>query len=73
MLVGLYEHGTDGELLLAQIDAFPYERVALDWLSRPEESAALMVEAVEAEIAPDDEVEREQFRHHAILSLRCPG
>ncbi len=64
LLVGLQEQGVDVERLVAQIDAFPYERVALDWLSRPEENVALMIEAIEREIVPDEEAERERFRHH---------
>lgn len=64
LLVGLYEQGIDVEMLLAQIEAFPYQYVALDWLSRPAENAALMVEAMEHQIAPDDEIEMARFRHH---------
>jgi hypothetical protein len=64
LLVGLYEHGVNVEALLAQIEAFPYQNIALDWLSRPAENAALMIEAMEHEIAPDDDVEMARFRHH---------
>ncbi len=71
LLVGLHEHGVDAEMLLAQIDLFPYQSVALDWLSRPEENVGLMIEAMEDEIPADDEVERARFRHHRdfILTL----
>jgi hypothetical protein len=71
LLVGLHEHGVNVESLLAQIDAFPYQNVALDWLSRPEENAALMIEAMEHEIAPGDDLEMGRFRHHRdfILAL----
>lgn len=70
-LVGLHEHGVDVEMLLAQIEMFPYQGIALDWLSRPEESAALMIEALEQESALNDEVVTERFRHHRdfILTL----
>lgn len=64
LLVGLYEHGVDVEVLLAQIEAFPYVNVALDWLSRPTENAALMVEAMERDIAPENESEMTRFKHH---------
>ncbi len=69
LLVGLHEHGVDVEMLLAQIEVFPYQDVALDWLSRPEENAALMIEAMEQDIAADDEGERTRFRHHRDFIL----
>ncbi len=71
LLVGLYEHGVDLEFLLAQIEIFPYQNVALDWLSRPEENAALMIHAMEHEVALDDEAEEMRLRHHRdfILAL----
>jgi hypothetical protein len=76
LLVGLHEHGVDVEALLAQIETFPYQNIALDWLSRPEENAALMIEAMEHEIAPGDDEEMARFRHHRdfifILSLMIP-
>lgn len=64
LLVGLYEHGVDVEGLLAQLDAFPYQNIALDWLSRPTENAALVVEAMEHEIPSDDRAEMVRLRHH---------
>jgi len=64
LLIGLYEHGVDVELLVAQVQVFPYENIALDWLSRPDENAAMMVQAMEEEIAPDDKAEMARFRHH---------
>jgi hypothetical protein len=71
LAVGLHEHGVDVGALLAQIGAFPYQNVALDWLSQPEENAALTIQAMEQAIAPDDEEEMARFRHHRdfILSL----
>ena len=69
LLVGLHEHGVDVEVLLAQIEVFPYRNVALDWLSRPEENVALMIEAMEHEVAPDDAAERTRFRHHRDFIL----
>jgi hypothetical protein len=64
LLVGLHEHGVDVEALLAQIDVFPYQNIALDWLSRPEENAALMIEAMEHDVSPGDDAGMTRFRHH---------
>ena len=69
--VGLHAQGVDVEALLAQVEAFPYQNVALDWLSQPEENVAMMIHAIEQVIAADDEDEIARFRHHRdfILSL----
>ena len=76
LLIGLYEHGVNVEMLLAHIDAFPYEKVALDWLSQPAENAALVVDTVEHEVEPDDEAELARLRHHRdfifVLSRMIP-
>lgn len=71
LVVGLYDQGVDVELLLAQLEAFPYQNIALDWLSQPEENAAALIEAMEHEIPPDHESEMARFRHHRdfIFSL----
>jgi hypothetical protein len=71
LAVGLHEQGVDVETLLAQIEAFPYQNVALDWLSQPEENVAVTIQALEQVIAPDDEEEVARFRHHRdfILAL----
>jgi hypothetical protein len=71
LAVGLHEQGVDVEALLAQIEAFPYQNVALDWLSQPEENVAVTIQALEQVIAPDDEEEIARFRHHRdfILAL----
>jgi hypothetical protein len=63
VIAGLHGQGVDVKALLAQIDAWPYLNVALDWLSDPEGNAALMCQALD-EIAPDDEDELARFRHH---------
>jgi hypothetical protein len=70
LMVGLHEHGVDVEMLLAQIEVFPYQNIARDWLSRPEENAALMIEAMEHEIAPGDNAELTRFRHHRDFIFR---
>ena len=64
LLIGLYEQGVDVEGLLAQIEAFPYQYIALDWLSQPAESAAWLVEAIEREAAQSSESEIDRMRHH---------
>jgi hypothetical protein len=69
LLVGLHEHGVDVEALLAQIEAFPYQNIALDWLSRPEENVMLMIEAMEHEMVLGDEKERTRFRNHRDFIL----
>ena len=40
LIAGLNGQGVDAEMLLAQIDAWPYQNVALDWLTEPEKSLA---------------------------------
>ena len=71
LAVGLAQQGVNVEALLAQIEAFPYQNVALDWLSRPEQNAAMMIQTMEQTISPGDEAELARFRHHRdfILAL----
>jgi hypothetical protein len=71
LLAGLHQQGVDIPALLAQIEAWPYQNVALDWLSEPERNVALILQAMETKIAPDDEAELARFRHHCefILTL----
>ena len=71
LAVGLHEHGVDVEALLSQIAAFPYQNMALDWLSQPEMNVAMVIQAMEQVIEPDDEDELIRFRHHRdfILTL----
>ena len=73
LAVGLHEHGVDVEALLAQIEAFPYQNVALDWLSRPEENVALTIRALEEVVPPEDEEETLRFRHHRDFILSLAG
>lgn len=71
LATGLHSHGVDVEDLLSLMAAFPYENVALDWLSYPERNIALIIQAMEEQISPDDEEEQIRFRHHRdfILAL----
>jgi hypothetical protein len=64
LAAGLHEQGVDLAALLAQMEAFPYQNVALDWLSQPELNAAMMVEALEQVIAPEEAAELTRLRHH---------
>ncbi len=64
--------------LLAQIEAFPYQNVALDWLSQPEQNVAMTIQAMEQVIPADDEEEMTRFRHHrdfifALARVIRPG
>ena len=64
MVAGLQRQGVDVSALMSQIVAWPYQNVALDWLSQPEENAALICQAMETEISPQDASELTRFRHH---------
>jgi hypothetical protein len=64
LVAGLHQQGVDVQALLEQIEAWPYQNVALDWLSEPERNAALTCRAIETEIDPGDEDELTRFRHH---------
>ena len=69
LLSGLDRQGVDIAALLAQIDAWPYENVALDWLSEPEKNVALMCQAMEQQISPDEREEQTRFRQHRDFVL----
>jgi len=64
LVAGLHRYGVDIGELMEQIEAWPYQNVALDWLSEPEQNAAMMCYAMETQIDPNDEVELTRFRHH---------
>lgn len=71
LISGLHRQGVDVQALLAQIEAWPYQKMALDWLSEPERNAAMVCQALEAGVDPDAESEATRFRHHRdfIFSL----
>ena len=78
LVAGLHQQGVDVRALLDQIEAWPYQNVALDWLSEPEKNAAVICYALETEIDPDDEAELTRFRHHrdfifTLARLTPPG
>jgi len=71
LIVGLQEQGVDIGALFAQIEAWPYENIALEWLSEPEKHATLVEQALETGIDPAHEATQTRFREHCdfILSL----
>jgi hypothetical protein len=78
LVAGLHQQGVDVQALLAQVETWPYQNIALDWLSEPERNAAFICQAIETEIAPNDEAELVRFRHHrdfilALAQLVPPG
>jgi hypothetical protein len=74
---GLSQQGVDVEALLAQIDAWPYQNVALDWLSQPEQNVTMLCQAMEqeqdsdAQEAPSDA--RTRYRQHRDFILALSG
>ena len=54
LVAGLHQHGVEVEELLSQIEAWPYQNLALDWLSEPEQNAALIFQTMEPQIDPND-------------------
>jgi hypothetical protein len=66
---GLSQQGVDIEVLLAQIDAWPYQNVALDWLSESERNVALLCQAMEQELPADDWDGQTRFRQHRDFVL----
>lgn len=64
LVAGLHQQGVDVQALMTQIAAWPYQNVALDWLSEPEKNAAMICQAMETEIDPQDEDEMARFRQH---------
>jgi hypothetical protein len=74
---GLAQHGVDVEALLAQVDVWPYQNVALDWLSEPEQNISMLCQALEQELPPghqdasDDA--RTRYRQHRDFILALSG
>jgi hypothetical protein len=71
LAAGLSRQGVDVRALLDQIDAWPYQNVALDWLSEPEQNVALLCQVLEQELPPQDQDGQTRLRQHRdfILSL----
>jgi len=68
LIAGLHQQGVNVQALLAQLDAWPYQNVALDWLSDPEGNVALICQVID-ETAPGDQDELTRFRHHRDFIL----
>lgn len=71
LAAGLHGQGVEIEALLAQVDAWPYENIALDWFVQPEKNAALIIGEMGDGPAPGRKAEFERYRHHRdfILAL----
>lgn len=69
LIAGLSSQGVDAEAMLAQIDAWPYQNVALDWLTEPERNLAIVDWAMSEGATGDGDGAR--YRHHRdfILAL----
>lgn len=73
LVAGLSRQGVDVGALLAQIDAWPYQNVALDWLSEPEQNALEICRALDTELAADDLEGQVRFRQHRDFILALAG
>lgn len=78
LLAGLDRHGVDVEALLAHLTAWPYQNIALDWLSDPLQNAALFCQALEQESASGDQESQTRIRQHrdfvfALAEVVPPG
>lgn len=71
LLEGLGRQGVNVDALLAQVDSWPYQNIALDWLSEPEQSMELLRHTLEQEVPPDDQEGRIRMHEHRdfILAL----
>lgn len=71
LIAGLHGQGVDAEALCAQIDAWPYQNVALDWLSEPEKSLAAVEWAMSEDARQASAGDHARYRHHRdfILAL----
>ena len=72
LAAGLSRQGVDVGTLLAHIEAWPYQNVALDWISAPEFNVALLCRVIEQELAPMTWRARPAFASTAISSWPCP-
>lgn len=64
LVKGLDEQGVDLDELIKQVEAWPYQNVALDWLSQPERHAYFTIRAMETRLDPADKAELIRFRQH---------
>jgi hypothetical protein len=72
LLKGLDEQGVDLDELVKQIDAWPYQNIALDWLNEPERHTYFTIRAMETRLDPADKAELIRFRQHRdFLFILC--
>jgi hypothetical protein len=78
LIAGLNGQGVDAEALVAQIDAWPYQNVALDWLTEPEKVLAAVEWAMNGGSPQGRDADTARFRHHrdfilALAQLMSPA
>jgi hypothetical protein len=73
MLAGIDRQGVNVDELLAQIEAWPYQNVALDWLTEPEMNVAMICQAIEQAEGPDNGEGQARLRHHRDFILSLAG
>ncbi len=66
LLAGLDRQGVDVEALLAHLDAWPYQNVALDWLSEPEGNVALLCQALPLSESKEAQARLRQHRDFVL-------
>lgn len=72
LLRGLQEQEVDLDELVKQVDAWPYQNVALDWLADPERHVYLTIRAMETRLDPATKEELIRFRQHRdFLFILC--
>jgi hypothetical protein len=71
LAAGLNSQGVNVDTLLVQLDAWPYQNVALDWLSEPEKNLAVIEWAMNGGAPQGREADVARYRHHRdfILAL----
>jgi hypothetical protein len=78
LVAGLNGQGVDVDALLGQLDAWPYQNVALDWLSEPEKNLAVIEWAMNGGAPQGKEADVARYRHHrdfilALAQLMAPA
>ena len=72
LLQALENQGVNLDELVAQIEAWPYENIALDWLSDPEQHVYFTIKAMETRLDPADKDALIRFRQHRdFLFILC--
>lgn len=72
LLKGLEEQGVDLNELAEQIKAWPYQNIALDWLSDPEQHVYFTIKAMETRLDPAAKDDLVRFRQHRdFLFILC--